>query len=316
MDALEALLAVPSPPALGDAARIAGCPAEGVRALERAARIVVLEPDLAYAMSTYRDLAARAIAHGRARAPDAGRLPRRDRDEPQVRDGHPRGPRSASHPAADAGWPRSRPEGSAPDTGGPVTERIGGDRARRWPIVAVRARQARRDHRRAAAARPRHRCRPGRRDRHRRRRGARREPLRAAGRAGRPGSGRVRGPARRSRSRARGFGSGRRSGDRRRGRHAEPRASRAATACSTSSRRAPMPRSSLTTATRCHCRWPCVDASAEPAVRKLLGGGERRLRALTGALEAAVIDESTWRAHDPTAATLHDIDTPEDLPSP
>ena len=62
MDALEALLAVPSPPALADAARIAGCPAEGVRALERAARIVVLEPDLAYAMSTYRDLAARAIA--------------------------------------------------------------------------------------------------------------------------------------------------------------------------------------------------------------------------------------------------------------
>ena len=53
---------MPTPPALGDAARSAGCPAEGVRALERAARIVVLEPDLAYAMSTYRDLAARAIA--------------------------------------------------------------------------------------------------------------------------------------------------------------------------------------------------------------------------------------------------------------
>ena len=62
MDRLEALLAVPSPPSLGDAARSAGCPAEGVRALERAARIVVLESDLAYAMSTYRDLAARAIA--------------------------------------------------------------------------------------------------------------------------------------------------------------------------------------------------------------------------------------------------------------
>ena len=62
MDALETLLAVSSPPALGDAARIAGCPPEGVRALERAARIVVLEPDLAYAMSAYRDLAARAIA--------------------------------------------------------------------------------------------------------------------------------------------------------------------------------------------------------------------------------------------------------------
>ena len=56
--------------------------------------------------------------------------------------------------------------------------------------------------------------------------------------------------------------------------------------------------------------------SAEPAVRKLLSGGERRLRALTGALEAAVIDESAWRRHDPTAATLRDIDTPDDLPSP
>jgi selenocysteine-specific elongation factor len=62
MDRLETLLAVPAPPSLADAARVAGCPAEGVRALERAARIVVLEPDLAYAMSTYRDLAARAIA--------------------------------------------------------------------------------------------------------------------------------------------------------------------------------------------------------------------------------------------------------------
>lgn len=53
--------------------------------------------------------------------------------------------------------------------------------------------------------------------------------------------------------------------------------------------------------------------SVEQAVGKLLGDGERRLRALTGALGAAVIDESTWRAHDPTAATLNDIDTPDDL---
>ena len=51
-----------APPPLADAARAAGCPAEGVRALERAARIVVLEPNLAYAMATYRDLAARAVA--------------------------------------------------------------------------------------------------------------------------------------------------------------------------------------------------------------------------------------------------------------
>ncbi len=62
MDRLEGLLAVPAPPPLAEAARLADCPADGVRALERAARIVVLEPDLAYAMSTYRALVARALA--------------------------------------------------------------------------------------------------------------------------------------------------------------------------------------------------------------------------------------------------------------
>ncbi len=62
MDRLEALLATAAPPPLAEAARAAACPPDGVRALERAARIVVLEPDLAYAMSTYRDLAARALA--------------------------------------------------------------------------------------------------------------------------------------------------------------------------------------------------------------------------------------------------------------
>jgi selenocysteine-specific elongation factor len=61
MDRLEAALAVPAPPSLAAAARVAGCPAEGVRALERSGRIVVLEPDLAYAMATYRDLAAVAL---------------------------------------------------------------------------------------------------------------------------------------------------------------------------------------------------------------------------------------------------------------
>jgi molybdopterin-guanine dinucleotide biosynthesis protein A len=57
-------------------------------------------------------------------------------------------------------------------------------------------------------------------------------------------------------------------------------------------------------------------ASAEPALQRLLGGGERRLRALTGDQGATVIEESAWRAHDPTAATLNDIDTPEDLLAP
>jgi selenocysteine-specific elongation factor len=56
MDRLEAALAVPAPPPLADAARGAGCPAEGIRALEAAGRIVRLEPDLAWAGSTHREL--------------------------------------------------------------------------------------------------------------------------------------------------------------------------------------------------------------------------------------------------------------------
>jgi selenocysteine-specific elongation factor len=61
MDRLEALLAVPAPPALAEAARIAGCPPAGIRDLERADRIVILAADLAYAASTYRDLTDRAL---------------------------------------------------------------------------------------------------------------------------------------------------------------------------------------------------------------------------------------------------------------
>ncbi len=61
MDRLETALAVAAPPPLSDAARVAGCPHEGIRNLERTGRIVVLEPDLAYASSTYRDLAAQAL---------------------------------------------------------------------------------------------------------------------------------------------------------------------------------------------------------------------------------------------------------------
>jgi selenocysteine-specific elongation factor len=61
MGRLEAMLAVVAPPGLADAARVAGCPPSVVRELERAGRIVVLEPDLAYAQSTYRDLTAQAL---------------------------------------------------------------------------------------------------------------------------------------------------------------------------------------------------------------------------------------------------------------
>ena len=62
MDRLERSLAVPAPPSLAAAARSAACPPAGVQALERSGRIVVLEPDLAYASSTYQKLAARATA--------------------------------------------------------------------------------------------------------------------------------------------------------------------------------------------------------------------------------------------------------------
>ena len=55
---------------------------------------------------------------------------------------------------------------------------------------------------------------------------------------------------------------------------------------------------------------------AEIAVVTLLDAGERRLRAAPQVLDAEVIPESTWRLDDPTAATLRDIDTREDLPSP
>jgi selenocysteine-specific elongation factor len=62
MDRLVSALDTATPPSLGDAARSTGCPPDAIRELERTGRIVVLAPDLAYAMSTYRDLAAKALA--------------------------------------------------------------------------------------------------------------------------------------------------------------------------------------------------------------------------------------------------------------
>ena len=62
MDRLEAALAVATPPGLADAARAAGCPPDGLRALETAGRIVRLEDDLAWAAPTYRDLVRRALS--------------------------------------------------------------------------------------------------------------------------------------------------------------------------------------------------------------------------------------------------------------
>jgi selenocysteine-specific elongation factor len=62
MDRLVEALAVLAPPSLRDAAAAAGCPPAAIRELERIGRIVVLDEDLAYAMPTYRDLAAKALA--------------------------------------------------------------------------------------------------------------------------------------------------------------------------------------------------------------------------------------------------------------
>jgi selenocysteine-specific elongation factor len=60
-DRLEAALTAATPPALDEAARIAGADPAIVRALEAAGRIVRLGPDLAYATDTYRDLAQTAL---------------------------------------------------------------------------------------------------------------------------------------------------------------------------------------------------------------------------------------------------------------
>ena len=61
MDRLEHALAVPAPPPLPIAARTAGCPNSAVREMEQAGRLVILEPDLAYASTMYRDLATQAL---------------------------------------------------------------------------------------------------------------------------------------------------------------------------------------------------------------------------------------------------------------
>jgi selenocysteine-specific elongation factor len=62
MDRLETALSVAAPPPLADAARAADCSAAGIRELERTGRIVVLEPDLAYAATTYEQITATALS--------------------------------------------------------------------------------------------------------------------------------------------------------------------------------------------------------------------------------------------------------------
>ncbi len=65
-DRLVALLDVPAPPSLGEAARAAGCPQDGIRALEGEGRIVRLAPDLAWSTSAWQRLAATALDRARS----------------------------------------------------------------------------------------------------------------------------------------------------------------------------------------------------------------------------------------------------------
>lgn len=61
MDRLAASLAVPAPPSLREAATAAGCPPEGVRALEAAGRIVRVEDDLAWEAASLRGYEEQAL---------------------------------------------------------------------------------------------------------------------------------------------------------------------------------------------------------------------------------------------------------------
>jgi len=65
MDRLEALLDVPAPPDLTEAARTAGCPPAGIHDLEAAGRIVRVEADLAWAAPAFERLASTALAMAR-----------------------------------------------------------------------------------------------------------------------------------------------------------------------------------------------------------------------------------------------------------
>ncbi len=65
MDRLESALAIAAPPPLEAAALEAGCPTEGIRALQAAGRIVRLGPDLAWATPTFHRLAAVALDRSR-----------------------------------------------------------------------------------------------------------------------------------------------------------------------------------------------------------------------------------------------------------
>ena len=168
MTRLETALAVPAPPGLSEAARAAGCPPDGIRALEQGGRIVRVEDDLAWETPTHRRLEELAVRLATPGAADAGGISRRDGHEPALRPGDPRGPRSARHPPAHAGRARARAarrarlacaltvrptETRIPAVGAivlaggrvePLRRRQAGRRRRGRPLLASRDRGARR----------------------------------------------------------------------------------------------------------------------------------------------------------------------------
>lgn len=58
-----------------------------------------------------------------------------------------------------------------------------------------------------------------------------------------------------------------------------------------------------------------VRATAAPAIRALLEGGERSLRGFLEVASPRELPEEAWRAIDPAGTTLTDVDTPDDLPA-
>jgi molybdopterin-guanine dinucleotide biosynthesis protein A len=52
------------------------------------------------------------------------------------------------------------------------------------------------------------------------------------------------------------------------------------------------------------------------AAERLLGAGDRRLRAILEALETRIVPEAVWRMLDPKGRTIRDIDTQADLVDP
>jgi molybdopterin-guanine dinucleotide biosynthesis protein A len=53
---------------------------------------------------------------------------------------------------------------------------------------------------------------------------------------------------------------------------------------------------------------------ARTTIARLIESGERRLFPLIDVLARTVIEEAIWRALDPEGRSIHDIDTPADLP--